>query len=98
MLQPLHLASLMPGSDSDVGEWWLRQRRRMDSASRPLFNSLLLLVAWSIWKVRNCRVFGRPPSTVQAVVQAAFKEGEDWAMAGFEPLSVLAFRWSQSVM
>jgi hypothetical protein len=62
MLQPLHLASLMPGSDSDVGEWWLRQRRRMDSASRPLFNSLLLLVVWSIWKEKE----------LQGVRQAAF--------------------------
>jgi len=71
----------MPSSDDDLGEWWLHQRRRFDQASRPLFDSLLLLVAWSVSKEKNCRVFGRPASSVQTVVQAAVKEGEDWAMA-----------------
>ena len=49
MLRPLQLTSLMRGAeDNDVGVWWLRQRRRVDPASRPLFGSLLLLVAWSV--------------------------------------------------
>jgi hypothetical protein len=97
MLRPLQLTSLMPSAEDDnVGVWWVRQRCRVDSASRPLFDSLLLLVAWSGWKERNCRVFGRPHSTAQDVVRAAFKEGEDWAMAGFAPMSVLANLWSQN--
>ncbi|XP_066344127.1 uncharacterized protein [Miscanthus floridulus] len=96
-LRPLQLSSLMlAAEDDDVGVWWLRQRRRVDSASRPLFDSLLLLVAWSLCKERNCRVFRRPHSTVQDVARAAFKEGEDWAMAGFAPMSVLASLWSQN--
>ena len=57
MLQPLQLQSLVPMEDVDNADWWLLQRRRVDLASRPLFDSLLLLVAWSIWKERNARVF-----------------------------------------
>lgn len=49
MLRPLQLTSLMPSAEDDnVGVWWLRQRCRVDLASRPLFDSLLLLVAWSV--------------------------------------------------
>jgi len=57
MLQPLQLQSLVPMEDVDNADWWLLQRRRVDLASRPLFDSLLLLVAQSIWKERNARVF-----------------------------------------
>ena len=45
MLQPLQLQSLVPMEDVDIADWWLLQRRRVDLASWPLFDSLLLLVA-----------------------------------------------------
>ena len=96
MLQPLQLQSLVPMEDVDIADWWLLQRRRVDLASRPLFDSLLLLVAWSIWKERNARVFWRTPASVLAVVRAAFTEGEDWAMAGFAPMVALSNIWSQN--
>ena len=57
MLQPLQLPSLVPMENVDIADWWLLQRRWVDLASRPLFDSLLLLVAQSIWKERNARVF-----------------------------------------
>ena len=73
----------------------LCQRSRVDSASTPLFDSFLLLVAWSLWKERNGRVFGRPPSDVQAVICAVLQEGEEWALGGFVPLVALSELWLQ---
>jgi hypothetical protein len=61
-----------------------------------LFDSLVLLIAWTVWKERNGRVFGRPASSVQDVVRAAISEGEDWAQAGFAPLAALHLLWSQN--
>lgn len=58
LLQPLGLSSLMPMGEPDLGQWWIHQRSRLDRASRPLFDSLVLLVAWAVWKERNGRVFG----------------------------------------
>lgn len=69
---------------------------RIEQTSKPLFDSLLLLVAWTVWKERNCRVFGRPPSSVQDVVRAAIREGEDWALAGFAPVAAIHHIWSQN--
>jgi len=69
----------------------------MDAASRPLFDSLLLLLAWVLWKERNARVFGRTPSTVQEVVRAVITEGDDWARAGYAPMAALNLLWSQNL-
>jgi len=96
MLRPLQLSALVLGDDGDIADWWLLQRRRVDKASRPLFDSLLLLVAWSIWKERNARVFGRAPAPASAVAASAFAEGEEWALAGFAPLAALYAIWSQN--
>lgn len=69
----------------------------VDSASRSAFDSLLLLITWTLWKERNGRVFGRSPCTVLQVAQAVFREGEQWAMGGFAPMKALAQLWSQQV-
>jgi len=48
-----------------------------------------------LWKERNCRTFGRSASPSLLVIQAAFSEGEEWAMAGFAPFSVISALRSQ---
>jgi hypothetical protein len=44
----------MLDSEYNLGEWWIQQRGRINQASRALFDLMLLLVAWTIWKERNC--------------------------------------------
>ena len=95
LLHPIHLLVLAPDSEADIAEWWLHQRRRLDGASRTLFDSLLLLIAWSLWKERNNRTFGRPTSSVHSVVQAVIREGQDWVLGGFAPVGEIAQVWSQ---
>jgi hypothetical protein len=68
LLEPLGLSSLMPMDEPDLGQWWISQRGRLDRASRPLFDTLVLLIAWTVWKERNNRVFGRRASSVMQVV------------------------------
>jgi hypothetical protein len=63
----LRMASLQqyaPGSsDSFFVEWWRQATRQIPRQSRKGFNSLVVLVAWSIWKHRNMCVFeGASPS------------------------------------
>lgn len=96
VLLPLQLQDLAPTDDHDIAPWWLGQRRRIDKASRPIFDSLLLLVAWCLWKERNARTFDKPPSMVPEVVAAIVREGADWAAAGYAPMDALAIAWSQN--
>jgi hypothetical protein len=98
LLSPFQLVDLVPVDDQDLGTWWIRQRRRIDKTSRPLFDRLLLLIAWSLWKERNARVFARTPSAAHDVVAAITRDGKDWAAAGYAPMAVLEAIWSQNLV
>lgn len=95
LLQPLQLATLMPEHDADIASWCLRQHSRVDSKDRPMFDSLLLLVTWSLWKERNTMVFGRPTSDALAIIRTMLHEGKEWALGGFMPFVALTKLWSQ---
>jgi hypothetical protein len=96
LLSRLGLQTLVPAGDQDLADWWLTQRRRVDATSRPVFDSIVLLVAWCVWKERNARVFGKASSTAATVVIAIIEEGEQWATAGYAPLAALDLLWSQN--
>jgi hypothetical protein len=91
LLEPLGLSSLMPMDEPDLGQWWISQRGHLDRASRPPFDSLVLLIAWTVWKERNNQVFGWRASSVMQVVRAVVHEGEIWALAGYAPLAALHY-------
>ena len=44
LLEPIHQLARLPDDLQELGEWWIQQRGRIDLASSPLFDSLLLLV------------------------------------------------------
>ena len=96
VLDRLQMVDLMPSGDHELGDWWIDLRKRLDVDSRGLFDSLLLLISWRLWKERNARVFGRAPSSVHEVVAAIAAEGEEWASAGYAPLLALQVLWSQN--
>ena len=50
---------------------------------------MTLLVAWSLWKERNRRVFDAAASSVADVVRMVVVEGELWVAAGFKPLEAI---------
>jgi hypothetical protein len=72
----------------------MQRRRHLDITSRPIFDSLLLLLAWTLWKERNNRVFGGPRATVTDVMAAVIREANDWAQAGYAPVAALSLLWS----
>jgi hypothetical protein len=50
---------------------------RINSREMKFFDSLLLLIAWCLWKERNARVSGRASANVDGVVKSLLRESKD---------------------
>jgi hypothetical protein len=50
-----------PRSNNTWESWWAATRGLISSRSRRDFDTLAILIAWSIWKLRNARAFGNMP-------------------------------------
>ena len=48
-----------PGQVDTLETWWLQARERFRKQDRRKFDTLVILVAWMLWKQRNAQVFGR---------------------------------------
>jgi hypothetical protein len=58
---------LIPAHADKLTSWWLRARKAVAKLRRPAFDSIVLLLAWSLWLQRNDRVFrseNKLPSTL----------------------------------
>jgi hypothetical protein len=78
LLAPVGLATLVPEHDDNLGAWWLRQRRRLDRNNRPPFDSLMLIIAWCLWKERNARTFRQTSRNARDIFKVVVAKAEDW--------------------
>jgi len=70
-------------------DWWRWAARRAPKAARKGVNSLVILTAWSIWKMRNRCVFdGRHPDA-RLVLQEINEQANLWKLAGAKALGEL---------
>lgn len=96
LLAPLGLSSLVPDEPDEITSRWLRQRDRIDSSANSTFDSLLLLVCWSLWKERNNRTFQRTTRRMHELLGAVVAEADDWVAAGYRTLASAHSIWSQN--
>jgi hypothetical protein len=94
LLAPVGLQVLVPWSDERIGDWWMQQRGRFHYQSRPIFDCLVMLLCWCVWKERNRRTFDNILSSIVAVARAAAAEADEWVQAGFSCISPFASSWS----
>jgi hypothetical protein len=52
------LSIVEPNRDSSLESWWSSARELVRRKDRKSFDTLVILIAWQIWKQRNARVFG----------------------------------------
>lgn len=96
VLAPAGLMELVPTTLDELGSWWLNKRQRIDGAARPSFDSMVLLITWTLWKERNDRTFSQTASAHPGLLQKVIKEASDWVLAGFKTLSVFCSLMSQN--
>uniref|UniRef100_A0A0A8Y9S1 Uncharacterized protein n=1 Tax=Arundo donax TaxID=35708 RepID=A0A0A8Y9S1_ARUDO len=69
--------------------WWCRSPKRVDKHLRKGLNSLIILVAWELWKHRNGCVFNGDAPSISGVLRVVAEEGSLWCAAGAKDLHSL---------
>lgn len=90
VFSPLNLSGLVPQLvDSNVATWWRRALNKVTKEHKKGVNSLIILVAWSIWKHRNACVFEYTSPSVASILRELKDEHSLWCMAGPKKLEEL---------
>ncbi|WVZ96322.1 hypothetical protein U9M48_041977 [Paspalum notatum var. saurae] len=84
-----------PHASSRFCSRWSRAAATIDKNLKRGFNSLVILVAWMLWKHRNACVFDGAQPQVQAVISQVASEGHLWCLAGYAGLRELLLRSMQ---
>lgn len=79
-------------SDQIFQEWWQAAEHKVPKQQRAGHNSLVALVAWCLWKLRNNCVFEGAPPSLPLIIQDIKEDAKLWSMDGAHGLSDL---WPQ---
>ena len=76
--------NLVPTTDDKIADWWLHARKQIPKETRKGFDSIVMLICWSLWKHRNGLVFGptRVVSSIASFTGQIFDDLRAWAMVG----------------
>jgi hypothetical protein len=89
ILRYFGLHDLTPQVELPFFDWWLGTRKRVYKLQRKGFNSLVLLVAWSLWKERNRWVHERCALQPVALAPLILEEARMWSHTGFAEIRSL---------
>ena len=72
-----------PGpNDFAFTDWWRQARQQVVRQHRKGFDSLVVLVAWWIWKQRNACIFDGATPSITFTSDTIKDEARLWAKAG----------------
>jgi hypothetical protein len=79
----MDLQVVEPHEDSSLKLWWAATRDRVHKKDMKRFDTLVILMAWTLWKQSNARAFGnahRQLSLVQ-IIEKITEEFKLWDSA-----------------
>jgi len=87
LLQIVGLAALAPQPEvPSFDDWWDKAASTVDGDTRKGLNSLIILGAWTIWKLRNDCVFNGAAPSIPVALARAREEAHLWSLAGAKGL------------
>jgi hypothetical protein len=93
IFQYLNLVVNLPTAESSsFSAWWCNTIRAVPKDIRKGLNSLIILVAWEVWKHCNSCVFEGARPSIQILLQTVANESSLWWMAGASKLQELLTR------
>jgi len=85
----LQLLHLMNYQNNEMLLWWLHSRKLVPKDARRGFDSLVMLISWSIWKERNSWTFRGLLSLPLELTQSINYEAFLWLQVGYRHLRSL---------
>jgi hypothetical protein len=72
-----------PQENTNLERWWTEARKRLRKEERRGFDTFVLLIAWTLWKQRNARVFGNLESqlSTEQIIDRILEEFSLWVAA-----------------
>jgi hypothetical protein len=69
-----------PQDNTNLERWWTEARKRLQKEDRRGFDTFVLLIAWTLWKQRNARVFGNFEShlSTEQIIDRILEEFSLW--------------------
>lgn len=90
LLAKFNLQRLSLQNDEDnFAAWWGHACKRVAKAHRKGLNTLIILGAWTLWKLRNAGVFEGTSPSVQLALSNFKLEAQLWSFAGARGLQEL---------
>jgi hypothetical protein len=80
---------LSPTGDGWFTSWWVIARKAIHKARHKAFDSLVLLVAQSLWLERNNQVFNFRSVLPSSLVYSIKLDCDQWCWAGLVDMSSL---------
>ncbi|WVZ53711.1 LOW QUALITY PROTEIN: hypothetical protein U9M48_004616, partial [Paspalum notatum var. saurae] len=97
ILRFIGLPTAAPQDERSFSGWWYRAISRVPKEMKKGLNSLIILVAWELWKHRNACVFEGVRPSVVLLCQEVERESSLWRLAGNTALHELLTRSSRQV-
>jgi hypothetical protein len=82
-LNRLCLQDFVTVNEEHVMSWWIQNRKGVLKVLRRGFDSLFLLVGWTLWKERNARTFDAVATSPSQLLTKILD------VAGFKPIQAL---------
>jgi hypothetical protein len=70
-------------------DWWTSSRKKIAKGSRGGFNSMVVLVWWTVWRERNNRVFNGAMQQAASLASWIREEASKWVSSTLGTLMLL---------
>jgi hypothetical protein len=90
ILSLIGLQQVSPERDAaHFQDWWSKFELAVPKLQRKGFNSIVLLVAWRLWKHRNTCVFDGASPSISRIIEDIKEDARLWGLAGAAGLRIL---------
>ena len=76
-----NLRKAMPSVQDNLREWWVHTRGSFTGATRRKLDTVIVLVAWKVWRERNRRVFDKILKPTNVLIEHIKNEAKQWNLA-----------------